>query len=155
MDLSIKGWTEDCIDEIKAKGSEILPNIHIDVETFDRNLLPTRMKGGDIDLMICINMIHISGWNCTDSLFRTGDECLNEVGILYTYGPYSEDGEITDSNKAFDKSLKERNPDWGVRDVEDVKKIAEKYGFYLDEKVPMPSNNLSLIFRRGKRKMKY
>ena len=148
MDLSIKGWAMDHFDEITAKGSEMLPNINIDVETFQKDILPTRMKAGEVDLMICVNMIHISGWKCTDALFKTADDCLKEDGMLYTYGPYSENGQMTDSNRAFDESLKQRNPDWGVRDVEDVKLVAEKYHFYLDEKVSMPANNLSLIFRR-------
>lgn len=50
--------------------------------------------------------------------------------------------------RAFDKSLKSRNEQWGVRDLEEVTKAAELQDLELVEKIEMPANNLSLIFRR-------
>ncbi len=152
MNDSMRGWAADCSKDIKARGSVILPNIQIDVETFDQSVLPSKMGPEEVDVMICINMIHISAWKCTDALFRTADICCREDGLLLTYGPYSESGEMMDSNKAFNESLKSRNPDWGVRDVDDVEAVAKSHGFYLDTKITMPANNLSLVFRRSKKK---
>ncbi len=70
-------------------------------------------------------------------------------GILFLYGPYRENGEHTaPSNEAFDESLKSRNPEWGIRDLGDVKALAGRHGLDFVERVAMPANNLSVIFRR-------
>lgn len=50
--------------------------------------------------------------------------------------------------RKFDQSLKARNPQWGVRDLEVVKALAIENGFVLDDKIEMPANNLSLVFRK-------
>jgi hypothetical protein len=54
------------------------------------------------------------------------------------------------SNAAFDASLRQGNPEWGVRDVEAVEKLASRAGLSLLEVADMPANNLTLIFRRIK-----
>jgi hypothetical protein len=93
-------------------------------------------------------MIHISPIACTAALFHAGQISLRSGGAIYLYGPYSIDGYMVESNIAFDKSLRTRNQAWGIRSVEEVTQIAEKRGFYLDRKFEMPSNNLSLVFRK-------
>ena len=75
---------------------------------------------------------------------------LGDGGILFLYGPYKRDGRHTaPSNEAFDAWLKERDPAFGVRDLEDVQSEASAKELRLDEIVEMPANNLSLIFRRA------
>jgi hypothetical protein len=70
-------------------------------------------------------------------------------GVLYLYGAYRENGVHTaPSNEAFDVDLRQRNPDWGIRDFEEVVKLAGAHGLELAERIPMPANNLSLVFRR-------
>ena len=70
-------------------------------------------------------------------------------GILYLYGPFKRDGKHTaPSNQAFDRSLKTSNPEWGVRDITEVTKVAENHGLELEEIVAMPANNFSVIWRR-------
>jgi len=107
-----------------------------------------------LDLLLSINMIHISPWEATLGLMRVAGEQLREPsdesdgGYLYCYGPYKQDGIVVPSNENFDKSLKSRNPAWGVRNLADVVKAAENEGLELVEKVDMPANNTSLIFRR-------
>ena len=104
---------------------------------------------GQADAVICINMIHISPWAATLALFKGAAAVLPQEGVLVTYGPYSISGDfMADSNVAFDQSLKARNPEWGIRDVVDVSRIAEDNGFALMETVRMPANNLTLVFRR-------
>jgi hypothetical protein len=73
-----------------------------------------------------------------------------EIGSpLYLYGPYrQQDVETAPSNEEFDGSLKARNPEWGLRHLEDVVVEAERHGLALDAVVPMPANNLSVVFRR-------
>jgi len=110
-----------------------------------------------LDLVLSINMIHISPWEATLGLMRVAGQRLREPsssdsasngGYLYCYGPYKQEGIVVPSNENFDRSLKSRDPDWGVRNLVDVVKAAEKEGLELVEMVDMPANNTSLIFRR-------
>jgi SAM-dependent methyltransferase len=99
--------------------------------------------------VICINMIHISPWEATLGLMRGAASVLKPGGLLFLYGPYRRDGAHTaESNAAFDRSLRERNPAWGIRDLEAVAAAAQAQGFGAPVVVAMPANNLSVIFRR-------
>jgi hypothetical protein len=69
--------------------------------------------------------------------------------MLLLYGPFKRDGRHTaDSNEAFDASLRQGNPEWGVRDVEAVERLADRAGLSLAEIADMPANNLTLVFSR-------
>lgn len=106
----------------------------------------------EVDAILCINMIHISPWEATLGLLRGAQRLLPEGALLYLYGPYIQQGvETAPSNRAFDDSLRGRNPAWGLRDVADVEVAAVAMGFRLDRVIAMPANNLSLIFRSGLR----
>lgn len=101
------------------------------------------------DAILCINMIHISPWAATAGLMRGAGRLLGPGAPLYLYGPYRQAGlETAPSNAAFDASLRARDPEWGLRDLEDVVTEAEGHGFQLDRVVPMPANNLSVVLRR-------
>ena len=103
-----------------------------------------------LDAMVCINMIHIAPWDAAVALFDGAKQHLSPDGVLYLYGPYKREGEHTaPSNEAFDAQLRATDPAWGVRNLEDVVALAHRNGFALDEIVPMPANNLSLVFRRS------
>ncbi len=98
------------------------------------------------DAIVCINMIHIAPWDATLALFAGAARTLGPGALLYTYGPYRFDGVTAPSNDEFDRSLKSRDPRWGVRDVTDLRAAAT--GFDLAEVVAMPANNHSLVWRR-------
>jgi SAM-dependent methyltransferase len=98
--------------------------------------------------VLCINMVHIAPWSATEALVRGAARILPPDGILYLYGPYRREGvRAAPSNDAFDASLRARNPDWGVRDLEAVAALAAAHGFGAPVVEPMPANNLSLVFR--------
>lgn len=102
------------------------------------------------EVVIAINMVHISPWSATEGLVRGAGRILSAGGVLFLYGPYLEDAvETAPSNRAFDASLKSRNPAWGLRRREDVEALAAEHGLTLAERVEMPANNLSLVFRRA------
>jgi SAM-dependent methyltransferase len=102
------------------------------------------------DAIVCINMIHISPWAATEGLMAGAGDVLAPGGLLYLYGPYREDDVPTaPSNEAFDQSLKSRDPRWGLRRLADVAAVAETHGLALVERIEMPANNLSLLFRKG------
>ena len=100
------------------------------------------------DAVLCINMIHISPWQATLGLVAGAARVLAPGGLLYTYGPYVVDGETAASNREFDRSLRARDPRWGVRELRDVEAAAAERDLVLTDTVAMPANNLSLIFRR-------
>ena len=101
------------------------------------------------DAIVCINMIHVAPWTATKALCDGAGQVLDNGGMLFLYGPYRRGGRHTaPSNEAFDASLRARNPQWGLRDLEDVARHAEDGGFDLAEITEMPANNLSLIFRK-------
>jgi SAM-dependent methyltransferase len=102
------------------------------------------------DAIVCNNMVHISPWAATEGLMRGARRLLPPGGVVYLYGPYRLDGRHTaPSNEAFDAWLRSQNPAWGVRDLGEVSELAGRCGLDLAETVPMPANNLSVIFRRS------
>ncbi len=101
------------------------------------------------DGIICINMVHISPWEATLGLIKGAAAILPPASPLYLYGPYLREGSATaPSNRAFDRNLRDRNPTWGLRDLEAVAAVAQSVGFSAPIITEMPANNLSVSFRR-------
>ncbi|MBB5691456.1 DUF938 domain-containing protein [Roseomonas alkaliterrae] len=101
------------------------------------------------DAVLCINMIHIAPWQACEGLVRGAARLLPPDGPLVLYGPFRRGGAHTaPSNAAFDDSLRAQDPRWGVRDLEAVAALAAAEGFAAPEVVPMPANNLIVVFRR-------
>lgn len=102
------------------------------------------------DAVLCINMVHISPWEATLGLFAGAGQLLAADAPLILYGPYRRaDAPTAESNEAFDRSLKERDPRWGLRAVEAVSAVAADARFRLDRLIEMPANNLTLVYRRN------
>jgi hypothetical protein len=102
-----------------------------------------------IAAIVNINMIHIAPWSAYLGLMAGANRLLTLGGILYLYGPFKQKGKHTaPSNHAFDESLRAQNPEWGVRNLEKVIETARLQNLNLLEVVPMPANNLSVIFQR-------
>ena len=102
-----------------------------------------------VDAMVAINMIHIAPWGAAEGLMAGAERLLPAGGVLFLYGPFRERGQHTaPSNAAFDESLRARNREWGVRDLDEVAALASRHGLALEERVAMPANNLSVVFRR-------
>ncbi len=115
----------------------------------DINVCAETWPAINADAVLCINMIHISPWEATLGLLKGAGRLLKKGAPLVTYGPYAIDGDFgAESNAAFDLSLKDRNPLWGIRDVKDIEAAAQQQGFQLQETVPMPANNFTLIFQK-------
>jgi hypothetical protein len=99
--------------------------------------------------VICINMTHISPWSSTVGLMRGAGRILASRAPLYLYGPYRRPRQqLEPSNAAFDLDLRTRNPQWGLRDLDDLTKCAHDYGLGLEQVIEMPANNISVVFRR-------
>ncbi|WDD92765.1 class I SAM-dependent methyltransferase [Burkholderia sp. FERM BP-3421] len=102
------------------------------------------------DALVCCNMIHIAPWRAAEGLFAGAARVLPGAGApLVLYGPFRRAGAHTaPSNAAFDAQLRERDPAWGVRDLEAVVALGDAAGFAFDAAIPMPANNFCVVFRR-------
>jgi len=102
---------------------------------------------GPFDAVVAINMVHISPWAATTALLQGASRVLRPGGLLVLYGPYVIDGQTADSNRAFDASLRGRDPRWGVRELRTVLKAAGEHDLHEAERVAMPANNHCVILR--------
>ena len=101
------------------------------------------------DAVIAINMVHIAPWSVTQGLIAGAARVLTQGGLLFLYGPFREGGVHTAaSNAAFDADLRARDPSWGIRDLDEIAALASQHGFTAPERIAMPANNLSVVFRR-------
>lgn len=104
----------------------------------------------ECNAMFCSNLIHIAPEQAAHGLFDGAQQLLPAGAPLILYGPFRRGGVHTSpSNVAFDASLRERDPRWGVRDLEWVVAQAADRDLSLDRIVAMPANNLSVVLRRG------
>lgn len=134
--VSIDAWRHE------VQAPNLLPAIHLDVLEMPWPVI-------EADAVVSCNMIHIAPWVCCEALIAGAAEVLPSGGVLFLYGPFQVGGvHISASNTAFDLDLRSRNPEWGVRNLDDVAEQALERGFQLAETVRMPANNLSVIFNR-------
>jgi hypothetical protein len=134
---SIEAWRAD------AGLFNLLPPVGLDARAAEWPV-------AQADSILCINMVHISPWAATAGLMRGAARLLEAGAPLYLYGAYRQAGVKTaPSNEAFDAGLRARNPEWGLRDLDEVIAEAEGRGFALERVTAMPANNLSVVFRRA------
>lgn len=133
---SIAAWRE------KEGPPNLLPPLRLDAAAAEWPVTAA-------DAVLCINMVHISPWAATLGLLAGAGRVLDAGAVLYLYGPYLQrDVDTALSNLAFDADLKRRNPEWGLRQLEEVIAVAHGEGLRLDQVVPMPANNLSVVLRK-------
>ena len=132
--------------------ANVRPPLRIDLS--DPAWCPAMHDGsgpGPLLALFCANVIHIAPWRVAEGLFEGAGRYLAPGGRLFLYGPFKRDGKHSAiSNAVFDTSLREKDPEWGVRDVADVQKLAADAGLSLAETAAMPANNLILVFERKK-----
>jgi hypothetical protein len=101
------------------------------------------------DVVLSINMVHISPWQAAIGLLDGAARLLPANGPLILYGPWLVDAIATaPSNLEFDADLRRRDPQWGLRRVEDFDLAARDRGLELIETRRMPANNMMLLLRR-------
>jgi len=102
------------------------------------------------EAIVTINMIHISPWSASVGLMAGAARALPSGGGLFLYGPFIEGGVVTaPSNVAFDQGLRQRNPEWGLRRLDDLTALGAEHGLGLCERIAMPANNLVVLFRKA------
>jgi SAM-dependent methyltransferase len=133
---SIEAW------RVEAALPNLRPPVALDVAA-------ARWPVEAADAVVAINLVHIAPWEVALALLARAAAVLPPGGVLCTYGPYRFDGVTAPSNEEFDRSLRARDPAWGVRDVSALRREAADRGLRLDEVVAMPANNHALVFRLG------
>ena len=103
----------------------------------------------DYDAVFSANAIHIMSWSSVVALIDNVGRLLPKNGLLLTYGPYNYNNRYTsESNARFDEWLKQRNPESGIRNFEDLEKLARAAALVLEEDNAMPANNRLLCWRK-------
>ena len=103
------------------------------------------------DLIHTANLLHISPWPCCAGLMAGAARHLTPDGLLVVYGPFIEaDVPTAPSNLAFDADLRRRDPAWGLRPLDDVRREAQAAGLELAQRHALPANNLLLVFTRAR-----
>lgn len=130
-----------------------LPNLRapVRIDLMDRNHpWPSLGLPDDFVAIFCANVIHIAPWPVALGLFALAGKRLRHDGKLFLYGPFMRDGQHTaPSNAAFDASLRQRDPSWGVRDLVDLTAAAAAEELRLAATLDMPANNMILVFERA------
>jgi cyclopropane fatty-acyl-phospholipid synthase-like methyltransferase len=127
----------------REAGPQLPPPIALDVR--DRN-----WPEGPFDAVYTANTLHIMPFELTGVLLERSAQLLQSGGCLICYGPFQDNGMHTaDSNRAFDQSLRQRDPAMGVRDTVEIYRLARAAGFEPEEDIAMPANNRVLVVRRG------
>ena len=132
-----------------------LPNIRppMRIDLSDPAWCPAMQDGsgpGQLLAVFCANVVHIAPWRVAEGLFAGAARYLRPDGRLFLYGPFKRDGKHTAlSNAVFDTSLRDRDPEWGVRDIADLKTLADSVRLTLVETAEMPANNMVLVFERA------
>lgn len=103
-----------------------------------------------VDAVYSANTVHIMGWQEVEAFFAGVGKLLPEGGLFALYGPFNYGGQYTSaSNARFDQWLKMRDPNSGIRDMDDLNRLAAAAGMVLLHDVEMPVNNRTLVWRKN------
>ncbi len=104
---------------------------------------------GKFNYLFTANTFHIMSWKEVKTLIKLFGKRLREGALVFIYGPFNYNGDFTsESNKAFNDSLKDRNTNSGIRNFEDVLSNMQASGFKILNDHEMPANNRLLVFER-------
>jgi SAM-dependent methyltransferase len=123
-------------------GTNLRPPTLLDVR---QSVWPVR----SVDAVFTANTLHIMSWPSVLAMFNGIGSVLAPGGIMCIYGPFRYNGDYTsDSNRAFDRSLQERDPASGLRDVLEVSEAARTYGLNLRADHDLPAFNRLLVLAK-------
>ncbi len=121
-----------------------LPPLMLDVTQADWPMV-------EADVVFSANAVHIMGWDAVKAMIAGVGKLLSEGGLLVLYGPFNYNNSYSsESNASFDVWLKQRNPESGIRNFEDLESLAAAAGMYLQDDYAMPANNRILCWVKQK-----
>ena len=101
------------------------------------------------DAVFTSNTCHIVAWPLVQRMFALVGQHLPSGGVFAIYGPFNYGGQFTsESNRAFDAWLRQRDAASGIRDIEAITALAQEHGMELQLDQAMPANNRTLVFRK-------
>ena len=104
---------------------------------------------GRYDLVFTANTLHIVSEGAVRDLVLLAGAALEPGGLFLCYGPFRRDGAFsTDSNAAFDASLRAGEGGQGIRDLETVDRYAADAGLSRARIYAMPANNLLVVWQK-------
>ncbi len=111
--------------------------------------LPDGVQRSSLFAVLAVNVTHIAPFSATLGLMDVAAAGLSDGAWLFIYGPFLVNGAATtESNAAFDASLRARDPEWGYRDVDEVMQAAQRVGLQRVDAVDMPANNFLLVMQK-------
>lgn len=100
------------------------------------------------DAVFSANTLHIMSWAEVQRMFSGLRRLVTGDFKMVVYGPFNYGGRFTsESNAAFDASLKARGAHMGIRDFAAVDALAREIGLELIADVEMPANNRTLVWQ--------
>jgi len=139
---SIAAWRD------QAKLPNVRAPLRLDASQMDWQLAERGLPQ-TFAAIFCANVIHIAPWRVAEGIFAGAARHLDRDGRLFLYGPFRRDGaHNSPSNESFDAGLRRDNPEWGVRDTAELKKLSAPNRLRLAELIEMPANNAVLVFER-------
>ena len=130
------------IDE--ASASNIASVVELDVGG------ATPLPAGPFDMAYSANTAHIMSEVEVEQMFAVVSGLLGIDGVFALYGPFHYSGEhIAESNREFDRMLRQQAPHMGVRDKHRLDDFARAAGLHSLEDIEMPSNNRLVLWQRG------
>ena len=110
----------------------------------------TQTHGSSFNIVLAFNLIHLIPWEATtDHLLPEAAKVLDERhGYLILHGAFKRNNAFqSESDKAFDEDIRTRNVLWGLRDVEQLERVASHHGLSLAKIIDMPKGNLLIAFK--------
>jgi len=153
----IRAWLDDAgLDNVAAPltldvlsdswpGSDVDVDVDADGGQGDQN----GQDGSGFQAVFTANTTHIMSWPAVTAMFQGVGRLLPNGGLLLQYGPFSYGGQHSSaSNVRFEQWLKARDPQSGVRDLDDLTPLAAESGLQLQADIEMPVNNRVLVWQR-------
>jgi len=113
------------------------------------DVLSSQWPNKKYDAVFSANAVHIMSWQAVEAMFEGLKNCLEEHAVICLYGPFNYDNKFTsESNARFDQWLKQRDPLSGIRDINDLNKLAAQCNLTLSNDYAMPANNRILCWQK-------
>ena len=118
-----------------ASLENLLPPLSFDVLTAD-------IASASYDAVFSSNTAHIMSIEAVEKMFTLVGQALMSGGVFCLYGPFRQNGEFnTASNAAFHESLRSRDPEMGIRDLEALDELGQRHDLERLRLYAMPANN--------------
>jgi SAM-dependent methyltransferase len=104
---------------------------------------------GLLDAVLATDVIHVTSWSVCEGLFEGARRHLKPGGVLVVCAPFKQRGDYClDAHGILDASLRSRNPDWGLRDLEAVAALGTARGLLVEQVVDLPEGSVAAVFRK-------